>query len=103
MEASGQLHGPVALPPEKERTSTHWIGRWVGLRAVLGAVMKRKIPSLRRESKPRTMIVQPIAQRYHGSFSATDATVKSPRLGLLELDSGISSKPDVIFTLSRVG
>jgi hypothetical protein len=35
----------------------------VGPRAVLEAVVKRKIPSLRRESKPRTPIVQPIAQR----------------------------------------
>jgi len=32
----------------------------VGPRAVLDAVVKRKIPSLRRESNPRT----PIAQRY---------------------------------------
>jgi hypothetical protein len=34
----------------------------VGLRAVLEAVVKRKIPSLRRESNPRTPIVQPVAQ-----------------------------------------
>jgi hypothetical protein len=31
-------------------------------RAVLGAVVKRKIPSPRRESNPRTPIVQPVAQ-----------------------------------------
>jgi hypothetical protein len=42
----------------------HWIGGWVCLRAILDAVVKRKIPSLRRESNPRTPIVQPIAQRY---------------------------------------
>jgi hypothetical protein len=36
----------------------------VGLRAVLDAVVKRKIPSLRRESNPRTSIIQPVAQRY---------------------------------------
>jgi hypothetical protein len=34
----------------------------VGPRAVLDAVVKRKIPSPRRESKPRTPIVQPVAQ-----------------------------------------
>jgi hypothetical protein len=33
-------------------------------RAVLEAVVKRKIPSPRRESNPRTPIVQPVAQRY---------------------------------------
>jgi hypothetical protein len=40
----------------------HWIGGWVGPRAVIDAVVKRKIPSLRRESNPRTPIVQPVAQ-----------------------------------------
>jgi len=34
----------------------------VDSRAVLDAVVKRKIPSPRRESKPRTSIVQPVAQ-----------------------------------------
>jgi hypothetical protein len=34
------------------------------LRAVLDAVVKRKIPSPRRESNPRIPIVQPVAQRY---------------------------------------
>jgi hypothetical protein len=30
----------------------------------MDAMVKRKIPSHRRESNPRTPIVQPIAQRY---------------------------------------
>jgi hypothetical protein len=38
---------------------THWIGGWVGPRTVLDAVVKRKILSSRRESNPRTPIVQP--------------------------------------------
>jgi hypothetical protein len=38
--------------------------RLIGPRAVLDAVMKRKIASPRRESNPITPIVQPIAQRY---------------------------------------
>jgi hypothetical protein len=32
----------------------------VGPRAVLDAVVKRKIPSPRRESKPRTPIIEPV-------------------------------------------
>jgi hypothetical protein len=36
----------------------------MGSRAVLGAVAKKKIPSHRRESNPRTLIVQLVAQRY---------------------------------------
>jgi len=36
----------------RERTPvTHWIGGWIGPRAVLEAVVKRKIPSPRRESR----------------------------------------------------
>jgi hypothetical protein len=61
MEVSGQLHAPASLPPGKD---THWIGGWVGPRAVLDTVVKRKIPNPRQESNPRTPIVQPVAQRY---------------------------------------
>jgi hypothetical protein len=43
---------------------THWIGGSVSPRAVLDAMVKRKIPSPRRESNPRTPILQPVAQRY---------------------------------------
>jgi hypothetical protein len=46
-----QLHAP----------GTHCIGGWVGPRAVLDTVVKRKIPSPRQESNPRTPIVQPLA------------------------------------------
>jgi hypothetical protein len=40
-------------------------------RAVLDAVVKRKIPSPRRESNPRTPIVQPVAQRYLSNVDLT--------------------------------
>jgi hypothetical protein len=36
----------------------------VGLRAVLDVVVKKKIPSPSLESNPKTLIVQPLAQRY---------------------------------------
>jgi hypothetical protein len=42
----------------------------VGHRDVLDAVVKRKIPSLCRESNPTTPILQPIAQRYTDCFQA---------------------------------
>jgi hypothetical protein len=61
MEVSGQLHVPAALLPKERAPGTHWIGGWVGPRAVRDAVVKRKIPSLRRESIPRTLIVQAVA------------------------------------------
>jgi hypothetical protein len=58
MEVSGQL-------THRERAhGDHWIGGCVGPRAVLDAVVKRKIPSPRQESNPKTLIVQPVAQRY---------------------------------------
>jgi hypothetical protein len=62
MEVSGQLHVPAVLPPGKEPLVP--IGGWVGPRAVLDAVVKRKIPTSHRESNPRTPIAQSVAQRY---------------------------------------
>jgi hypothetical protein len=50
--------------PRERAPGTHWRGGWVGPRAGLDAVVKRKIPSPRRESNPRSPIVQPIVQRY---------------------------------------
>jgi len=44
----------------------------VGPRAVLDPMVKRKIPSPRRESNPRTLIVQPIAQHYDGMMEMFD-------------------------------
>jgi hypothetical protein len=52
---------PVRLTPRNRAPGTHWIGGWVGPRAVLEAVVKRKIPSPHRKSNPRTPIVQPVA------------------------------------------
>jgi hypothetical protein len=55
------MHRP--LYPRERAPGTHCIVGWVGPRAVLYAVM-RKISSPRRESNPRTLIPQPVAQRY---------------------------------------
>jgi hypothetical protein len=43
MEMSGQFHVPRERAP-----GTHYIGRWVGPRARLNAVMKRKFPASTR-------------------------------------------------------
>jgi hypothetical protein len=50
--------------PKERGRGTHSIGGWVGPRAVLDAMVKRKIPRLRRKSNSRTPIVHPAAQRY---------------------------------------
>jgi hypothetical protein len=50
------------LYAQENSPGTHWMGGWVGPRAVLDAMVKRKIPSPLRESNPRTPIVQPVAQ-----------------------------------------
>jgi hypothetical protein len=55
---------PGLFTPKETAACTHWIGGRVGPRAVLEAVVKRKVPSPRRESNPRTAIVQSVAQRY---------------------------------------
>jgi hypothetical protein len=63
MEVSGQFHAPAALPPREGVPVTQWIGGCVGPGAVLGAVVKRKIPSPRQESETRTPTVKSVAQR----------------------------------------
>jgi hypothetical protein len=55
---------PGLFTNRERAPGTLWIGGWVGPRAVLDAVVKRRILSSRRETNPRTPIVQPIAQRY---------------------------------------
>jgi hypothetical protein len=58
-EWSASLPGP--FKPRERPPGAHLIGNWVGLIAVLDVVVKRKIPSPRRESNPRTPIIQPVA------------------------------------------
>jgi hypothetical protein len=53
---------PRQLYPRERAPGTHWIGGWVGPRAVLDAVVKRKIPSPRQESNSTAPIFQPVAQ-----------------------------------------
>jgi hypothetical protein len=55
---------PGNFTPRERAPCTHRIGGSVEPRAVWNAVMKRKIPSPRRESKPRTPLVQLVAQCY---------------------------------------
>jgi hypothetical protein len=55
---------PGRFTPKEGALGTHWIGGWVGPRAVLDAVVKKKIPSPCRESNPTTPIIQLVAQRY---------------------------------------
>jgi hypothetical protein len=43
---------PGRFKPKERAPGTHWIGGWVGPRAVMYEVVKRKIPSPRRESNP---------------------------------------------------
>jgi hypothetical protein len=46
---SGQLHAPTALPSSKEHPDTYWTGGWVGPRAGVDPVEKRKISLACRE------------------------------------------------------
>jgi hypothetical protein len=52
MEVSGQLHASATLSPEESAPGTYWIGDWVGPRAGLDAVEKRKISCLCQEWNP---------------------------------------------------
>jgi hypothetical protein len=61
VEVSGQLHTLTTLLPGIKAPGTHWIGGCVSPRAVLDAVVKKKIPNPHWESNLRTPIVQSIA------------------------------------------
>jgi hypothetical protein len=66
MKASVQFHAPAALPPfpRKSAPGTRWIGGWVGPRAGLDMMSKRKIPSPHRDSNLDNPIFQPVVSRY---------------------------------------
>jgi hypothetical protein len=55
---------PQALYPAERAPGTNWIGGWVSPRDVLDTVVKRKIPNPRRESNPRTPILQQFLKYY---------------------------------------
>jgi hypothetical protein len=52
MEVSGQLHAPAALLQDKQPPGTHWIEGWVGPRAGLDGMIKRKNPCTWQQSNP---------------------------------------------------
>jgi hypothetical protein len=54
MEMSGQLHAQAALHPMKVPPLRIGIGGWVGTRAGIDAVVKRKIPA---SAGNRTLVV----------------------------------------------
>jgi hypothetical protein len=45
---------PGHFTPRERAPGTRWIGGWVGPRAVMDAVVRRKIPSPRRDSNLRS-------------------------------------------------
>jgi hypothetical protein len=68
---------PGRFTPRERPPGAHWIGGWAGPRAGLNAASKSKISNSRRESNPRTLIVQPVDNRY------TDWATPAPDLVLL--------------------
>jgi hypothetical protein len=63
MEVSGQLHAPAALPPGEDPLVP--IDRRLGgLQNLSGRGGEEKSFQPRRESNPKTPIVQPVAQPY---------------------------------------
>jgi hypothetical protein len=54
---------PGSYTPGERTPGTHWTGGWVGPRAGLDTVSKRKIPSSRRESNTDHPIFQPVASQ----------------------------------------
>jgi hypothetical protein len=71
---------PGRFIPREKAPGTHWVGGWVGPKAILDLVLKR-IPSPRWESNSRTPIFHPVAYSlhrpsYHGSIQSITDIVK---------------------------
>jgi hypothetical protein len=64
MEVSGQLHALAALPPEGKSPCYPLDRRLGGTQCRSGRGGEEKNSQPRRESNPRTPIVQPVAQHY---------------------------------------
>jgi len=64
VDGSGQLHAPACLPPGKDPLGTQRIGGWVDPRAILDAVVKRKIPSPHPANGNRLDTTGPILIRF---------------------------------------
>jgi len=52
---------PGHFTPRERDPGTHWIGGWVGPRASLDMVLKRKIPSPCQALNPNHLVIQPVA------------------------------------------
>jgi hypothetical protein len=59
-----QLHTPAALHPGKQPPCTHLIGGWVGPRAGMDNVEKRKFLTPQGTQNSDPSVVQPAASRY---------------------------------------
>jgi hypothetical protein len=67
MEASGQLHAPVALSPGLRARGTNCVGGCVSFRACLNAVAKSKIEEL-NSGRPAPILISVLIQgNHHGT------------------------------------
>jgi hypothetical protein len=87
---SGQLHAPAALPPGKGSPGTHWIGGWLGPRAGLDDMEKRKfltLPGLELRPLGRPARNQSLYRlRYPGSLMAWFLKLLNPIFNILPYD-----------------
>jgi hypothetical protein len=71
MKVGGKLHAPAALHLE-ENPVTPWIWGWVGPRACLELLEKRKIPVPSQTMNRKTSSLQPIRN--------TDLAIQTPKM-----------------------
>jgi hypothetical protein len=83
MEVSGQLHAPCRFTPKERAPGTHWIGDWVGPRAVLDAVVKRKFPpriELQNPDRPACSVPVLFLTEYHSMKADRGSGGIAPRM-----------------------
>lgn len=77
MEVNNQLHAPAHFTPAETAAGTCWIRGWVGLRARLNALEKRKISTAAGNQTPVLRSSGP--QFHHYNDAATPAKHSSLR------------------------
>jgi hypothetical protein len=94
MEVSGQLHAPGRFTPGKRAPDAHWRGVWMGPRAGLEAVAKRKILA---SAGTRTPVVHSVAKSYLLSYPGSTKSLsnvisypKEPKLNRCVVPKNIS-------------
>jgi hypothetical protein len=90
MVMSGQLHAPATLPQGKA-PGTHWVGDWVGPRAVLDAPLHVGIRKVRNRNKAyisaHRRVTNAFRIKIRSDYSSVGGTICKQQMDLMTINS----------------